>query len=192
MKTIYVTFLQRLRRSCLTLEVHCKSLSAVAGRRVFKAESVAIQGTTKGLGKGIARYGRRLRVVGAAGVVTLVLAACASLGGTTANSPPEVKQAAVTEQVKARWQALIAGDVSGSYSFLTAASRKVLSLDAYKARARLSGFRAADIESVACDAEMCKVKVIVTYDHRLMKGIKAPIEESWVLENGRYWYVWPL
>jgi hypothetical protein len=25
-----------------------------------------------------------------------------------------------------------------------------------------------------------------------MKGLPLPVTETWVLENGEYWYVWPL
>ena len=168
-----------------------QNLATVGRGEAFEVQRLSIRARAEVWGKGIARYGRRLGIGGGKWLVASVLVGCASLGGVTASSPPEVKQAAATERTKARWQAMIANDVSGSYSFLTEASRKVLSLDAYKARARLSGFRDAKIESVICEAEMCKVTVMVTYDHRLMKGIKAPIEETWVLENGQYWYVWP-
>jgi hypothetical protein len=46
------------------------------------------------------------------------------------------------------------------------------------------------MHSAVCEAEICKVKLTVTLDHRLMKGIPLDVEESWVLENGQYWYVW--
>ena len=38
-------------------------------------------------------------------------AGCATIGGLTKDSPPEAKQAVVTERAKARWQALIKGDL---------------------------------------------------------------------------------
>ncbi len=40
----------------------------------------------------------------------LGMAGCATLGGVTKDSPPEVKQAAVKERANARWAALIKGD----------------------------------------------------------------------------------
>jgi len=36
------------------------------------------------------------------------------------------------------------------------------------------------------------VTVRATLDHRLMKGLPLPVTETWVLEKGEYWYVWPL
>lgn len=153
---------------------------------------MAIQGNAVVWGKGIARFGRMVLPWCVAVVAGLMLAACATTGGVTAESPLEVKQAAVTERVKARWQAVIDGDAARAYGFLSPGSKAVTSLENYKARARLTGFRSADVESVACETEACKVQIRVTLDHRLMKGIPASVEETWVLENGRYWYVWRL
>ena len=79
-----------------------------------------------------------------------------------------------------------------AYGFLSPGSKTVTSFGNYKARARLTGFRAADIESVDCETEACKVKVRLTLDHRLMKGIVVSVEETWILESGQYWYVWQL
>ena len=151
---------------------------------------MAIQAGAGVWGKGIARFGQMLWARGVAVSAGLVLARCATVGGVTAESPQEVKQAAVTERAKARWQAVIDGEVEKAYGFLSPGSKTVTSLENYRTRARLTGFRAADIESVACETEACKVKVRVVLDHRLMKGLQVPVEETWVLENGQYWYVW--
>jgi hypothetical protein len=34
------------------------------------------------------------------------------------------------------------------------------------------------------------VTLFLTYDHKLMKGIQTPLEESWVLDQGRFWFVY--
>jgi len=39
---------------------------------------------------------------------------------------------------------------------------------------------------------LCKVAVSITYDHRLMKGITTPAQETWVISDGQAWYVWQL
>jgi len=153
---------------------------------------VAIQAKTGVWGKGNARFGQKVRAGAFAAVVGLLLAACATLGGVTVESPQDVKVAAVTARVKARWQAVIEGNVEGAYGFLSPGSKAVTSVERYRARARLTGFRAADIVSVACETEVCKVSLRVTLDHRLMSGLSVPVEETWVLENGQYWYVWRL
>lgn len=132
---------------------------------------------------------RQLTVTAIFGVT---LAACAGLGGVTKDSPESVKVAAVTKQVEARWDALIGGDVPKSYSFLSTGSKATLSLDLYKVKARLSGFRAARIEKVVCEPEICKVSLRVTLDTKRMKGLPMPETETWILEGGEYRYVWPL
>jgi len=121
--------------------------------------------------------------------VLIVVAGCAGFG-LTKDSSPEEKRAAVTERVNARWAALIKGDLDTAYTFFSPASRQLLTLGTYKQQARGSGFRKADISSVTCAAETCKVEVAVTLDHRLMPGLQSTVEETWVLDNGQYWYTW--
>ena len=159
--------------------------------RALKAGRVAIQAIERVRGKGIARFGQ-VRLWGVASCVGMMLTACATVmtGGVTVESPLEVKQKVVMERANARWQALMKGDAETSYSFFSSGSKAIGSLEFYKVRARLKGFRAVDMHSAACEAEICKVKLTVTLDHRLMKGIPLDVEESWVLENGQYWYVW--
>lgn len=119
-----------------------------------------------------------------------MLSACATFGGLTKESPAEEKQKAVVERANARWKAVIESNGDKAYEFLSPGSKAVTSLTQYKSRARLTGFRAADVKSAACEAETCKVRVEAVLDHRLMKGIPMDFEETWVLENGQYWYVW--
>ena len=111
-------------------------------------------------------------------------------GGLGKDTAPEIKRAAVTERVNARWVALIKGDLESAYTYLSPASREVVSLAAFKARTRSSGFRDAKIESAECEPELCRVKLMLTYDHRAMKGVTTPLSETWVLEQGQLWYVW--
>jgi len=131
--------------------------------------------------------------LGAALLVGMLLGGCASVpsgAGLGKDSPIEAKRAAVKERVGARWDALIKGDLDRAYAFMSPASREVTSLDAFKARARGTGFRAVDVQAIDCEAEVCNVKLVLTYDHQLMKGIKTPLEETWVFDQGQVWYVW--
>lgn len=122
----------------------------------------------------------------------VTLAACAGLGTVSKDAPDDVKKAAVTKQVEARWKAMIDGDVPKSYSYLSAGSKATTSLDRYRAKARLTGFRAYRIENVVCEPEICKVSMVVTLDTKKMKGIPMPETETWILEDGEYRYFWPL
>ena len=123
--------------------------------------------------------------------ILLVAAGCATTGGGLGkDTSPEIKRAAVTERVNARWAALIKGDLDAAYTYLSPASRDVVSLAAFKARTRSTGFREAKIDSVECEPELCKIKLTLTYDHRVMKGVVTPLAETWVVEQGQIWYVW--
>ena len=134
----------------------------------------------------------RIRAACVSGIpVLLVAAGCATTGGGLGkDTAPEVKRAAVTERVNARWTAMIKGDLDAAYAYLSPASREVVSLAAFKARTRSGGFREAKIDSVECEAELCKVKLTLTYDHRVMKGVTTPLTETWVVDQGQIWYVW--
>jgi len=120
----------------------------------------------------------------------VVMSGCATTGGLTKDTSPEAKSAAVTERVKARWAALIDGNLDLAYTFLSPASRELVSLAAYKQQARASGYKAIKVESVECDGAVCKVRLMLTYDHRLMKGLMTPLDEKWVIDEGKAWYVW--
>ena len=122
-------------------------------------------------------------------VLLVALAGCASVGGLSKDSPAEAKQAAVAERAKARWAAMIDGNLDQAYTFLSPASKGIVSLASFKQQSR-TGFREAKVENVTCDGALCKVRMFVIYDHRLMKGIGTPLEERWVIDEGQAWLVW--
>ncbi|HSV20071.1 MAG TPA: hypothetical protein VLR71_16775 [Casimicrobiaceae bacterium] len=126
-------------------------------------------------------------------IAVLSLASCAvsPIGDEKAGATsPEARREAVASRVKARWDALIKGDLQGSYGYLSPASRESTTFEQYQKVTRKKGFRDARIESIDCDAEACKVKVWVTYDHKLMNGISTPFDETWVFDKGQAWYVY--
>lgn len=92
--------------------------------------------------------------------------------------------------MNARWTALIKGDLDGAYALLSPASRETTSLETFKKNTRKGGFREARVDTVECGAELCTVKLWVTYDHRLMKGVQTPIEETWIFDKGQPWLVY--
>jgi len=122
----------------------------------------------------------------------VALAACATPAIVTdkpvANTP-EARKARVEERSQARWDALIKNDLNAAYGFLSPGSRQVLTLDNFKSRPPRVAFREARVETVTCDGDACKTKVLATYDHRLMKGLTATISEAWIVEGGQAWYV---
>jgi len=125
-----------------------------------------------------------------AATVGVFLAACASMGGLSKDSPPEAKVAVVTERAQARWEALIKGDLDQAYTYMSAASQEAYPLKEYKNRTKPGMWKAVKIDSVDCQAEICKLKMTLTYDHPRMKGVQTPFTESWIIEKGTAWFVY--
>ena len=110
--------------------------------------------------------------------------------GINKDSDAAAKQKVVAERAQARWQALIKGDLDAAYAYLSEGSKATTPLDVYKAKTRPGMWRQAQVEKVECEAEVCKVQLQITLDHKLMKGIQTPLNESWIIEKGSAWYVY--
>jgi hypothetical protein len=126
---------------------------------------------------------------GAAVAVLVGVAGCASVGGLSKDTPAEAKQAAVTQRVQARWAAMIDGNLELAYTFLSPASKGIVSLEQFKRQAR-TGYREAKVQKVECDGALCKVQLMVTYDHKVVQGMTTPLAENWVIDEGQAWLVW--
>ena len=124
--------------------------------------------------------------------VMLGVAACATgpMGGMAKSDPPEAKVAAVTKRAQERWDVLLKGDVKAAYAYLSPASRAVTSLERYQTKTNPASFRSVKLEKASCQAETCQLRFWLTFDHRVMKGVETPLEETWVIENGQAWYVY--
>ena len=130
---------------------------------------------------------RQLTVLAILGVT---LSGCAGLGGVTIDSSEEAKQAAATKRAQERWALIIAGKIAAAYEMSSAGTKARMNEEDFRRKARLSGFKEAKVESVTCEPELCKVAVMTTLDHRLMKGVRNTLRENWVIEDGQVWYVW--
>jgi hypothetical protein len=146
--------------------------------------------------RAIAILRRKMRVgVGfAAGVAVLaaVASGCAAVGGGLAkDSPAAVKEAAVAERAKARWQLLIKRDYEGAYGYFSPSSREATTLSKFEASIRQIEYRAVNIEKVECMAEACKVTLTLTYDFApaKIKGVVTLLDESWIIDRGQAWFV---
>jgi predicted small secreted protein len=138
----------------------------------------------------VAGNGRQGIAVLLAVLLAASVAGCASMSGGGKDLAPEAKQALVTERINARWDALIKGDLDQAYTFLSAGSREAMPLELYKVKIKPGMWRAVKVDSMQCEAEICQAKMTLTYDHRMMKGIQTPFEETWILEKGNAWYVY--
>lgn len=152
----------------------------------------AIQQFRRFWAKGVAKR-RHPGPAGLAFIALFALTSCAvsPVGdGSAAQGSVEARSEAVTKRANARWDALIKGDLDAAYALLSPASREATTLEQFKRNTRKGGFREARIDKVDCGAELCTVKLWVTYDHRLMKGVQTSIEETWIFDKGQPWLVY--
>lgn len=119
------------------------------------------------------------------------LIGCAGTFGVNEQSSAETKKELVIQRADARGAALVRGDLDGAYEFLSDASKAVISKDNFKRRMSMVPFTAYRIDKVSCEAALCKVDSRLTFDHRVMKGVSAPSTETWVIERGNLFYVFP-
>jgi hypothetical protein len=136
---------------------------------------------------------RRVEWAGIASLIaTLMAAGCATpVGNVAKDSPPAAKEAVVTERANARWQALIKRDYSGAYAYFSPSSRETASLPSFQSRIETIQYRSATIDKVECEAEVCTVKVTLTYDYPpgKIKGVVTALNESWIIDQGQAWFV---
>jgi hypothetical protein len=122
---------------------------------------------------------------------------CLSLalaGGCAGLSPEDVTRKATTpeeivaERAQERCDALVAGNVEKAYSFLSPASRQVMSLTSYASSVRVGFWKKAKVERVECrEADLCDVHLVVEYIRG--SAIATPLRESWAKSDGQWWYV---
>lgn len=123
----------------------------------------------------------------------LGVAGCASVpagAGLSRDTPAEAKTAAVTKRALERWDLLLKSDTRTAYGYLSPASREVTPLERFQARTNTASFRGIKLDQASCEAETCKVRLYLTFDHRAMSGVTVPIEETWVIADGQAWLVY--
>jgi hypothetical protein len=125
----------------------------------------------------------RVATVGAL-ILASLLAACGS-APKQAQVPPEQAVKALAQE---RWNALIAGDVSRVYGYMSPAARQALSLEAFRDSIRLGFFQKADVVKVECQPDVCDVQLQVAYVYR-GSSIVTPVRESWIRSGDGWWHV---
>ena len=122
-------------------------------------------------------------------LAVVVLGGCAGFGGLSAESSAEAKRDAVAARAQARWDALIKGDLTAAYAYLSPASKATMPLDLYKAKHKVGLYRGVKINDVTCDSDSCTVKLVLTYDYKKFKGVVTPLVENWIITQGQAWFV---
>lgn len=127
---------------------------------------------------------------GAAALILGVgMVGCAGSGGGSAQSVQVEPQKIVADLAVARWEALIKGDYAKAYSYLSPGTREVMSLDLYQAKVRGGKWKKANVDSVSCEQDQCKVLMAIEYSYRDIKSLDTRLDENWLRRDGKWWYV---
>ncbi len=130
------------------------------------------------------------------GMMAFILLAAGLLiacdGGT-----PQSAEEIVGQRAKQRWDVLIKGDTEAAYGFLSPGSRSMTPLDVYERRLRnrIAKWESANVKSVQCEEDRCKVGIEVTYlymgGNSAFRGQtdQSGFVETWIQSDGGWWYV---
>lgn len=120
-----------------------------------------------------------------AGVLGLVIGACASVGA--GGSPEDL----VGARAKQRWDLMMKGDMAGAYEYLSPASKASLPKESYlKRRGGGRYWRNVTMQKVECAKDTCRVTMVLDYDLSPdVKNLRREIVETWILDEGVWWLV---
>ena len=95
----------------------------------------------------------------------------------------------VSGRAQQRWNALLKRDLDAAYQYISPAGRSLMSLDDYRPRVNSGFWRGAKASDAVCAAETCEVTVLV---EMMVEGVKftTPIKETWILDAGKWWFVY--
>lgn len=118
--------------------------------------------------------------------VTLWLAGCAT--GTSGLTPEQI----VRERAVQRTQLMMKGDFAGLYDLTAPSYRKLKTVEAFRSRFGAgAAWAKADVAKVNCEPERCTVDLVVEVK-TLIRGrnvgtIAVPVQDIWLVEDGRWW-----
>ena len=121
------------------------------------------------------------------------IAGCGTTGSVQSTSVVETGAGdvskLVTGRAQQRWNALLKADMETAYQYISPGGRSVMSLQQYRPRVNPSFWRGAKVSEASCGTETCEVTVLVDV---LLQGVKFtnPIKETWILDAGKWWFVY--
>lgn len=130
--------------------------------------------------------GRRAALASLIGVAALTLAGCAAL-------QPKTPEEIVTQRVEERWAALIKSDFETAWNYTQPAYRAIVKQTNYAKTFGSAGqWRGVQVHQVSCEAERCTVRIRLTTRVTVppFRGhdLVGAMDETWVREDGQWWY----
>lgn len=120
----------------------------------------------------------------AASIVSLVTVGCATMEST-----PEQ---AVTKRANDYWAARASGDYAKAYQLLTPSYRKLRTQEQFRSQfGSGAAIKGGEVYKAECEPEKCTVRIKITASPALMNvkvgTISTFVDETWLLEDGRWW-----
>ena len=121
------------------------------------------------------------------------MAGCGTTGSVQSTSVVETGAGdfskVVAGRAQQRWDALLKSDMDTAYQFISPGGRSLMTLQQYRPRVNTSYWRGAKVSEASCGTETCEVTVLVDV---LIQGVKFtnPIKETWILDAGKWWFVY--
>ena len=125
--------------------------------------------------------------------VAFFVAGCASgLSGSqgAAVAAPQTPEQAVVTRAQERWDALRAAQYEKAYSYITPTMRITLSLDIFRGRISGASWLDAKVVKAVCEPEVCDVSVKLDYYVLPNFRDSQTINEKWILDGGKWWFVY--
>jgi len=131
----------------------------------------------------------------ATGVAAVALIAAALTAAGCAALKPQTAEEIVARRANERWQALIKHDFATAYTYTQPGYRAITKQDDYAKTFGSAGeWKAAEILETTCEPERCTVRlqlttrVLVPKFARSIPEIKGTIDETWIKDQGQWWY----
>jgi len=119
-----------------------------------------------------------------------LLSACAATSGGPGTGH-------IGDRAQARWDALLAQDYEGAYSYLSPGIRSTMSATDFELdfRLRRVQYLSAEYQEHSCEEDVCTVKIQLGY--RIVRPLatvpewesKSVVEEQWIKSAGKWWYL---
>jgi hypothetical protein len=122
-------------------------------------------------------------------VATVAFAAIvvSAAGCAVMDSRPDAE--VVKERAQARWNALVRGDFTAAYGYLSPVGRSSVKAEDYVASLRKGFWKSATVDRVECPSStLCEAHLTIEYQH-MGRSIKTPLKESWLKDGTTWWYV---
>ncbi len=125
-------------------------------------------------------------------VLAVNMVGCQTTGAGSAAPAVEQKAADANQIVRVRaqqrWDQLLQSNMFAAYDFISPGGRSIITRQVFAGRVNAAFWRGAKVDKVDCGAETCEVTVSVEI---IVQGVKAaiPVQETWILESGQWWFV---